>query len=191
MVASLIEEGVPADLATSVALEGYRGNLRMFDALMQMIRSRAAFGDETVVVAAAGNESRRKVRPDYEIAAGLPAAAEGVVSVGAAGPGPEGFRIAPFSNSLPLVTGPGVDILSAQAGGGLKALSGTSMACPHVAGVVALLWEELRAGPAPRTARGVVSQLLAGARTDVFAPGVDVGDRGNGMVTAPGLGGVA
>lgn len=185
MVAGLVDDGFPADLATSIALEGYRGNLRMFDALMQMIRARGAFGGEAVVVAAAGNESRRKVRPDYEIAVGLPAAAEGVVSVGAAGRGLDGYQIAPFSNALPLVTGPGVDILSARSGGGLRALSGTSMACPHVAGVVALLWEAQRASTDPRTARGVASRLIAEAREDVFAPGVDAGDRGGGMATAP------
>jgi subtilisin family serine protease len=188
MVASLIEDGLPADLATSIALEGYRGNLRLFDSLMQTIRARAAFGDEIVVVAAAGNESRRRESPDYEIAAGLPAAAEGVVSVGAAEPGDGGFRIAAFSNTLPFVTAPGVNILSARVGGGLRALSGTSMACPHVAGVVALLWEELRGSPVPQASRNVIARLLAGARADVFATGVDVGDRGNGMVTAPGAG---
>jgi subtilisin family serine protease len=191
MVASLVEDGLPADLATSIALEGYRGNLRLFDALMQTIRARAAFGDEIVVVAAAGNESRRRESLDYEIAAGLPAAAEGVVSVGAAEPGDGGFRIAAFSNTLPIVTAPGVNILSARVGGGLRALSGTSMACPHVAGVVALLWEELRGASVPQAARNVIARLLAGARADVFASGVDVGDRGNGMVTAPGSGAVA
>ena len=72
LVQRLVNQGTPVDLATSMALEAYRGNLRVFDALMRMIQARAAFGSEAVVVAAAGNESRREVNPDFEIAAGLP-----------------------------------------------------------------------------------------------------------------------
>jgi len=83
LVARLVTQGFPADLATSLALEAYRGNLRVFDALMDLVEAQAAFTNGTVVVAAAGNESRREVNPDYEIAAGLPAAAERVISVGA------------------------------------------------------------------------------------------------------------
>lgn len=185
MVRRLTDDGWPADLATSVTLEGYRGNLRMFDALMGLIRARAAFGGEVVVVAAAGNESKRQESPDYEIAAGLPAAADGIVSVGAARETPEGLRIADFSNTLPVISGPGVNVLSARSGGGLKALSGTSMACPYVAGVAALTWQELRAAPVPNSARSVVARLLARARTDVFAPGVQIADRGAGLAMAP------
>lgn len=57
LVANLISQGMPAAPATSTALEAYRGNLRMFDAIMDMIRAREAFGTGTVVVAAAGNEA--------------------------------------------------------------------------------------------------------------------------------------
>ncbi len=77
MVRDRVQQGWPADLATSIALEAYRGNLKMFDALMTMIRAQEAFSPGCVVVAAAGNESMRDVNPDYEIAASLPAAAEG------------------------------------------------------------------------------------------------------------------
>jgi hypothetical protein len=69
-----------ATAAVSNALEAYRSNLRFFDALMQLVKVKAAFQDTAVVVAATGNES---ARPTYTIAASLPAAADGVVSVAA------------------------------------------------------------------------------------------------------------
>jgi len=185
LVKRLTDRNWPADLATSVALEAYRANLRMFDALMQMVRSRDAFGAGTVVVAAAGNESRRDVNPDYEIAVSLPAAAEGVVSVGALEQAPEGLKIARFSNTFPQVSAPGVNVLSAKVGGGLRSLNGTSMATPHVAGVAALWWEEIVASPLPANTAAVTAKLLANAATDGFAADVDVPDRGLGLVRAP------
>ena len=63
-VKELVEQDVPADLATSMAPEAHRGNLRMVDASMRMIQARAAFGPGTVVVAAAGNESRKDLDPN-------------------------------------------------------------------------------------------------------------------------------
>ena len=176
---------VRVDLATSAGLEGYRGNLRVFDALMELIRAREAFGAGTLVVAAAGNESKRNSDPDYEIGAGLPAAAEGVLAVGALGQDGDGLSIAYFSNTFPQLSAPGVAIKSVQVGGGTKELNGTSMACPHVAGIAALWWEAVKASPVPATARTVQAKLLASARTEVFASGVDIADRGVGLVTAP------
>ena len=185
LVQRLVEQNWPADLATSLALEAYRGNLRMFDALMEMVEARAAFGQGTVLVAAAGNESKRDVDPDYEIAVSIPAAAQGIVAVGALGTGPGGLAVAPFSNTFPQVSAPGVGVQSAKAGGGLRALSGTSMATPHVAGVTALWWEAIRQAPVNATALAVQSRLLASARTGGFVADVDPADRGLGIVTAP------
>jgi subtilisin family serine protease len=185
LVKELVDQSWPADLATSAALEAYRANLRMFDALMQVARSREPFGGGSVIVAAAGNESRREVDPDYEIAVSIPAAAEGVVSVGALGESDEGLQIAPFSNTFPQISGPGVNVLSAKAGGGLVSHSGTSMATPHVAGVAALWWEDLAATALPSSARAATAKLLASASTAGLAPDVEVADRGVGIVQAP------
>ena len=93
----------------------------------------------TLLIAAAGNESRRGDNPDFEVAVAPPAVAEGMVSVAALAAGAQGFSVAPFSNVGALVAGPGVSVTSAKRGGGLTAMSGTSMATPVVSGAAALL----------------------------------------------------
>lgn len=185
LVKQLTTQGWPVELATSSALEAYRANLRVFDALMQLFRGQAAFGGGTVVVAAAGNESKRRVDPAFEIGVSIPAAADGVISTGALGGSPAGLTVAPFSNTFPQIAAPGVGVVSAKAGGGLVSLNGTSMATPHVAGVAALWWEEVTASPLPAMATVVVSRLLATADLSALAPDVDVADRGVGLVRAP------
>lgn len=182
---SLADQGWPVEIASSVALEAYRENLRMFDAIMDMIRAHTAFSGGSVVVAAAGNESRRQVHANFEVSVSVPAAAVGVVSVGAAGEGQNGLTIADFSNTNPLVCGPGVNVISAEANGGLVSFNGTSMATPHVAGVAALWWQKLQTLPIPVTSDTVRARILSSSVTDPFAPGVDIPDRGAGLVSAP------
>lgn len=182
------EERWPVDLATSEALVTFRDNLRMFDNLAEQVRLMAAFNTGTVIVAAAGNESRADERSDYRLAASLPAAAFGVFSVGALKKSGSKYSVAPFSNTLPRVSAPGVGILSAKAGtkNKLVEMDGTSMACPHVAGVAALWWQSLReANGGKSTAQRVEAQLLSTARSKVFTANTRPIDRGDGLVTAP------
>lgn len=186
LVKYLIEdEDYPADLATSIALEGFRTNLAMFNALMNMIRQQAVFDGGTVLVAASGNESQRQIHPNYEVGASVPAVAEGCIAVGALQQGADGLKIADFSNTNPDIAAPGVGVLSARAGGGLVAFSGTSMACPHVAGLAALWWEAVRGGVLPANANTVTLKLLSSAVVTGLAPGVHVADRGQGLAQAP------
>lgn len=183
-VRRLTDAGFPVELATSRALDGYRANIMLFERVASLIRAQGAFGMGAVIVAAAGNESRRDERPDFEIGVAPPAAAEGIISVAALGRGPTGLRVAPFSNTGANIAAPGVDIISAKAGGGFAAMSGTSMATPHVAGVAALWGEQIR--NLHRGLSSLLSQrLIASGIQRGLDESVDMADVGAGLVRVP------
>ena len=177
------EDGLPLDLAVSNALVNYRLNLRAFDTLLAHLRVSEAWGGNAIIVAAAGNESRREADADFRISASLPAAADGVISVAALGMRQKRLGIADFSNSDPMISAPGIDILSASINGGLEAMNGTSQACPHVAGLAALWWQKLRDEGAKATPATVSEKLLASARPLVDE--IDWVDCGRGLAVAP------
>mgnify|MGYP002784348339 CR=1 FL=1 len=177
-------QGMPTELATSVALEGYRANTQFFATLAAFVRARGAFAQPTVIVAAAGNESQRDVNPDWEIAVAPPAVSEGIISVAALGESSEGFVVAPFSNTGANVSGPGVRVLSAWIGGRLRAISGTSMATPHTAGVAALWAEKIKA-TGRLSSMELTARLVASGTIKGLKPGFDPFDVGTGMVQAP------
>jgi subtilisin family serine protease len=185
MVAEQVKDNWPADLATSNALEAYRGNLRMFDAIMQMAKALGPFGGGALVFAAAGNESQRERHSAWRIAASLPAAGNDVVSVAAIGRAGGNLAVAPFSNSMPVIAGPGVDITSAWNDGGLHTISGTSMACPHVAGLAALWWEKIREDRKTPSPSNVRAALIQTAQRGPFGPDADEADIGQGLAMAP------
>ena len=184
LVADLEDDDVPTELATSMALEGYRANVLLFERLGSLVRARADFTGPCLLIAAAGNESRRDEDANFVIAVSPPAAADGMVSVAAIGPDPDGFTIASFSNYGARLSGPGVDILSARAGGELTTMSGTSMAAPHIAGVAALYAEKLMKSDQFSQQR-FTDRLVGSAVTDGLKPGFIPADVGNGVVQAP------
>ena len=184
LVARLVGQGFPTELATSRALEGYRANVQLFERLASLVRAQGLFTQPILIVAAAGNESERDQDPNFEIAVSPPAVAEGIVSVAALGQDAAGLTVASFSNTGANVSAPGVGVISARRGGGLVAMNGTSMACPHVAGVAALWAEKIRGG-GPFTAAHLTHRLMASGTTQTLKPGFDPFDIGTGLVRAP------
>lgn len=183
LVQKFIDSGWPADLATSNTLDAFTANLRAFDTLVELAKRRAPFDGEPVIVAAAGNESRRNINSDYRISASLPAASTNM-AVGALGQDGNDYRVADFSNSNPILSAPGVDIVSANSGGGLVKYSGTSMACPHVAGLAALWIESLKGLGQPGDANQVYAKLVASATIEGLIDSRSV-DVGYGLARAP------
>ena len=185
--ADLEAQGIPKLAATSMALQAYRDNLRLFDQWMAFNKAKVSIGRGSIVIAAGGNESRRNASVPFEIAVSSPAAAIDVISVGALADGDSGLTVASFSNTGPKISAPGVSVVSAKLGGGLTALNGTSMACPHVAGVAALIWHDMMESPVKPTPERVAARLLGDAEhAGVFTSQIDFADVGVGIARSPG-----
>lgn len=174
--------GYDINPATSIALEAYRANVNLFTELSRYVEMQGSFGQGTIIIAASGNESKR---PEYEIAVAPPAAGTGIVSVGALQKTTSGLAVAYFSNNQVDIAAPGVNIISAFPGGGLRSMSGTSMATPHVAGVAAL-WAQRQLEMTGRIEnQALLVRILASGTFDSLANGVEEEDVGTGIVQAP------
>jgi hypothetical protein len=182
-----VGEGWPENLAVLRSLEAFRANLHLMDCLLNMYRLQETLNGGMVVVAAAGNDSRRDGRDQFIVPAALPASADALISVAALDPDPSGggYRTSAYSNCGVTFAAPGSRILSARPGGGLTESSGTGGAAAHVAGAAALWWEAVQDADLPSTATSVRARMSETAGSNGLAPGVLEGDRGLGRISAP------
>lgn len=96
----------------------------------------AAYNAGVLVVAAAGNSGTASGANEC---IGYPARYASVIAVGAITSANTRSSFSSTGSTLEIVA-PGSDIYSTTYNGGYGTMSGTSMACPHVAGVAALVW---------------------------------------------------
>jgi len=131
-----------------------------------------AYNNGVVLVAAAGNEGAST--PSY------PAGYPEVIAVGAID---SNYNVPTWSNRNPDLVAPGVTIYSTLPGNTYGYKSGTSMACPHVSGVVAILQAmRLQAGLGKLTP-DQVRQILISTAIDLGVKGYDE-QYGYGLVDA-------
>ena len=144
------------------------GNYQSSNVLHDAIKY--AFSKDVVMVAASGN--------DHTSQPSFPAAYPEVMSVAAVD---WNRKQAPFSNfgSNVDVAAPGVDIPSTYIPGEYAALSGTSMACPHVSGLAGLI-RSLN----PSLSNGQVMKIIRTSARDAGPTGWDH-DYGYGIIDVP------
>lgn len=116
-------------------------------ALMDVIE--AANQEGIVFVAAAGNsyannDTSNTYPANYKV--------DNIISVGAMDGAGKKASFSNYGKTTVHVFAPGKDIVSTVKNGGYQKMSGTSMACPHVSGIVGLLLSE-EAGLSPKEVR--------------------------------------
>ncbi|MGA9875380.1 MAG: S8 family serine peptidase [Solirubrobacteraceae bacterium] len=182
-VANWVARGMPLQAATSQALRSYVENVRLFDALAAIVSNPLTSTGAGLLIAAAGNHSRRDAAVPYVLDCEPPAAAKDYLAIAALDQGSGGeLTVAPFSNTGVVAAAPGVGILSAWPGGSYAELSGTSMAAPHVAGLAALWGQKLFEADGVLDPTMLQTRLLASA---VRPTGLVRSDVGAGLVHAP------
>jgi Subtilisin-like serine proteases len=122
-----------------------------------------------ILVAASGNDGATRVS--------YPAAYDTVIAVGSVGKTGSRSTFSNYGTNLDLVA-PGESILSTTPGNAYSQKSGTSMACPHVSGVAALLLSHY-----PGMSSLEVRDRLTETADDLGSPGKDT-QYGYGLVNA-------
>jgi len=133
---------------------GYEDSALIHDAI------KYAYEKGVLIVAAAGNDAW-----DMKL---FPAGYDEVIAVTATNASDNPASFTNFGNWVELAA-PGVNIYSTVCNNGYAYMSGTSMACPHVSGVAALIWSQF-----PNATRDWVRFWLRYTSDDLGGPGFDV-----------------
>jgi thermitase len=118
-----------------------------------------AYQNGVMIVAAAGNS--HSSTPFY------PAAYPEVISVSATDSNDQPASFSNYGSTIELAA-PGVSIYSTYLNGAYTFMTGTSMACPHVAGLAALVWSRF-----PAYSRDLVRTILRNTADDLGEVGWD------------------
>ncbi len=177
----LTGDGYPLVQANTAAVNAYRGNLRIFELMLRMLQAKKG----PLLLGAIGNDSLRVLSPEFETGPAAPAAASGVMAIGACGQGEVGLEPAVFSNAGPALAAPGVGVISASLGGGVRSLNGSSMATAHATGIAALWAEQLRDAGEVVNAQSLAAKLVSTATRKGLTANQTILDCGNGLVQGP------